>query len=85
VIATHVGNGGNNPGHWAWMLEVGDLTGTFDYLRNISGGGGFSNPQRWRSKDPSASVPVPASIALSGVFYVNHRGTREHATHIYCG
>lgn len=60
AISMHVGNGGGNPNpepdHFIWLIERGQLTGTWKYTENTGNGGGLSNLQLWGAGD---GTPVP--------------------------
>lgn len=66
VISMHVGNGGGEPDHWAWLITDGDTSGSWAYDFQSGGGGGLSNLHLW-GRGEGASVPEPAPIALMGL------------------
>ncbi|MEL0586969.1 MAG: PEP-CTERM sorting domain-containing protein [Candidatus Thiodiazotropha sp. (ex. Lucinoma kazani)] len=66
VITMHVGNGGGDPDHWAWLMSDGALSGDWN-LEQISGnGGGLSNFKLWGT-ETTASVPEPTTLTLIGI------------------
>lgn len=64
VISIHVGNGGGDPDHFAWLVTTGETAGTFSYDRLSGTGGGLSNMFLWGRGVGTTRVPEPASIAL---------------------
>lgn len=69
VISMHVGNGGGDPDHFAWLLEDGETSGTWSYWIDQNAlndnGGGLSNFRLWGQKGSSTTeVPEPATLAL---------------------
>lgn len=68
VISLHVGNGGGDPDHWAWLLTPSTLSGSWAYSRLAGGGGGLSNLRLWgRGEARPVSVPEPSATLLLGV------------------
>lgn len=65
VITIHVGNGGADPDHFAWLITEGALGGTLEYDRLGGGGGGFSNIVLWGRGE--VTVPEPGTLALLGI------------------
>ena len=66
----HIGNGGGDPDHWAWLLDANALSGTwsldYTYAPNTSTkGGGLSNIRLWGVS--GGSVPEPSTIVLLGL------------------
>jgi len=65
VITIHVGQGGGDPDHFAWLITEGAEHGTLVYDRLMGGGGGFSNIVLW-GRGPGETVPEPGTLALLG-------------------
>jgi hypothetical protein len=70
VISVHIGNGGGEPDHWAWLLFDNAESGTWAINwtdnNNPGTGGGLSNIKLW-GVIGGTSVPEPSSIALLGL------------------
>lgn len=67
VITMHVGHGGGDPDHWAWLISDGDLGGTWSLaLITNTTGGGLSNIRLW-GVTGGTTVPEPTSLALMGL------------------
>jgi len=67
VISMHVGNGGGEPDHWAWLVTDDATSGTWNYDNISGGGGGLSNLFLWGRGEGSTTVPEPSSLALFGL------------------
>lgn len=70
VISMHVGNGGGDPDHFAWLITPGETDGTWSYwISQVAlndNGGGLSNVRLWGQRS-DVQVPEPASLALLGL------------------
>ena len=69
VISVHVGQGGGDPDWWVFLVEPGDLNGTWSYVINSGTGGGLSNLKLWGSGTPNQQLlqtPEPATLVLLG-------------------
>ena len=66
AISMHVGNGGGDPDHFIWLIEQGELTGTFSYTRGDTGGGGFSNLKLYAAGTGSRVPDAGTTLVLLG-------------------
>lgn len=79
AISLHVGNGNGGPDHFAFLLEVGDLSGTWSYDGTGIKGGGLSNLKLYSSGTGTATQ-VPdggATIALLGLAFMGIHSLRR--------
>lgn len=68
VISMHVGNGGGDPDHWAWLITSGETSGTFSYEKLQGSGGGLSNLMLWGAGTPTlVSEPSGLLIMVLGI------------------
>jgi hypothetical protein len=68
VISMHVGNGGGDPDHWAWLITSGETSGTFSYQKLQGNGGGLSNLMLWGAGTPTlVSEPSGFAIMVLGI------------------
>lgn len=70
VISMHIGEGGGDPDHWAWLIADNDLSGTWsiDFVgcdECSTKGGGLSNIKLWGVR--GGSVPEPSIVALLAI------------------
>lgn len=63
VISMHVGNGGGDPDHWAWLITSGETSGTFSYEKLQGSGGGLSNLMLWGA-GPLTLVSEPSGLLI---------------------
>lgn len=63
VISIHVGNGGGDPDHFAWLITDNELSGAWSYEKLSGGGGSLSNMKLW-GRGVAANVPEPAPMVL---------------------
>lgn len=63
VISIHVGNGGGDPDHFAWMITANETSGTWSYDKLQGGGGGLSNMKLW-GRGVATKVSEPGTLAL---------------------
>ena len=61
----HVGGNGS-PEHFIWLVEQGELTGTFSYTRGDTRGGGFSNLKLYAAGTGSRVPDAGTTVALLG-------------------
>lgn len=83
AISMHVGNGNGEPDHFIWLIEYGQLSGTWSYDSNTGGGGGLSNLQLRGAGDGSNFIPTPdggSTMLLLGAGLVGFFTVRRRAT-----
>lgn len=66
AISMHVGNGGGDPDHFIWLIEQGELSGTWSYTRGNTGGGGLSNLKLYAAGTGSRVPDAGTSVVLLG-------------------
>jgi hypothetical protein len=59
VITLHAGNGGGEPDHFSFLVEPGELSGTWTYQVNSGTGGGFSNLRLFGTGEPEVQTNLP--------------------------
>ncbi len=79
VISMHVGNGGGDPDHFAWLMLDNSTSGTWSYQVVQGKGGGLSNIKLW-GRGTSVSVSEPATLALLGLGLVGLGFARRKAS-----
>jgi len=63
VISIHVGNGGGDPDHFAWLITENETSGTWSYDKLQGGGGGLSNMKLW-GRGVAIKVSEPGTLGL---------------------
>ena len=63
VVSIHVGNGGGDPDHFAWLITDNETSGTWSYDKLQRGGGGLSNMKLW-GRGVATKVSEPGTLAL---------------------
>lgn len=84
VISMHVGNGPstsdpteNEPDHFIWLIEYGQLSGDWSYDSNDGKGGGLSNLQLWASGEGRNVPDGGTTLALFGASLLGLAGLRR--------
>jgi hypothetical protein len=67
VITVHIGQGGGDPDHWAFLITPNEISGSWSLTKLSGNGGGLSNFKLWGSGEPTTDVPEPGTLALLGL------------------
>lgn len=78
AISMHVGNGSrSNIHHFIWLIQQGQLTGTWSYTRGSTSGGGLSNLKLYTSGTGSRVPDSGATVALLGLSLLGLASVRK--------
>ncbi|UZE95978.1 PEP-CTERM sorting domain-containing protein [Alkalimarinus alittae] len=78
VISIHVGNGGGDPDHFAWVITANETSGTWSYDKLQGGGGGLSNMKLW-GRGEATQVSEPGTFALLSLALLGFAFSRKKA------